>query len=117
MRAAMTIVLLLTLGCSTGTMSVETLYFGTEVDGVRVVNDVEWERFLADAVTPRFPGFTEWPARGHWKAEQEPSYVLQIACEPTPANERAIEAIIAEYRQRFRQEAVMRMRERARVGF
>lgn len=117
MRAAMTFVLLFTVACSTGTMSVETLYFGTEADGVRVVHDAEWQTFLAEVVTPRFPGYTEWSARGHWKAEQEPSYILQIACDPTPANERAIVEVIEEYKRRFRQEAVMRMRERARVAF
>ena len=116
-RAALLVLLLLVVACASSRMAVETLYFGTNAGDARVVGDAEWERFLDEVVSPRFPGFTDWPARGHWKGEDEATYVLAIAHDGTPEHERAIAEIIAEYKRRFRQEAVMRVRERVRVTF
>ena len=117
MRVAVTILLLLTVACSSSTMVVDTLYFGTEVNGHPEVEDAEWTQFLEEVVSPRFPGFTTWKAVGHWKSNPEDTHVLQIAFDPTRENEMKIVEIVHEYRRRFRQEAVMRVRGRSQVTF
>ena len=44
----------------------DTLYFGTGKPDGSVVTAAEWQQFLHDEVTPRFPGFTHWEAHGSW---------------------------------------------------
>jgi Protein of unknown function (DUF3574) len=89
----------------------DTLYFGTQKpDGV-VVSDAEWQQFLADVVTPRFPdGFTTWDANGQWRdrkgvIEHERTHILQIV----DPRENKIREIIEAYKKQFAQEAVMRL--------
>lgn len=93
----------------------DTLYFGTnKPDGV-VSND-EWLDFLAASVTPRFPqGITSWRASGQWRSEtgrleHEASYVLQLVHANSAATERAVRDVMTDYRTRFDQEAVLRVR-------
>jgi hypothetical protein len=101
---------------------VESLYFGTHKPGGEVTA-AEWQAFLADAVTPRFPdGLTVWAAAGQWRGtseaiEREPSYVVQIAHPESADAERKVRAIVAEYERRFQQEAVMRVRGAMCVSF
>jgi hypothetical protein len=93
----------------------EWLYFGTARPG-GVVGPDEWDAFLRDAVTPRFPsGLTAWPASGQWrgadgKVTRELSHVLNLLHPADAASEQGIRAIVAEYKQRFQQEAVLRVR-------
>jgi hypothetical protein len=111
-------------GCSPGETPtiVETLYFGTHKPGGEVTA-AEWDAFLAETVTPRFPdGLTVWSAAGQWRGksqavEREPSYVVQIAHADSPERDAAIRAIVAEYEHRFQQEAVMRVRSATCVSF
>ena len=45
-----------------------TLYFGT-TRPTGAVSELEWQMFLRDEVTQRFPdGLTVWDAQGQWKA-------------------------------------------------
>jgi len=86
----------------------DTLYFGTAKPDGGVVSESDWQQFLRDSVTPRFPGFTHWEASGSWKGTSESTHVLVII---HPAgHERAVQQIINEYKKRFTQESVLRVR-------
>jgi hypothetical protein len=93
----------------------ETLFFGTARPGGRVSAE-EWQRFLEDEVTPRFAaGFTSWAAAGQWRGadgvvQHEDSFVVMVLHDPTPETDAAIRAIVAAYKSRFEQEAVLRVR-------
>ena len=117
--------LLLSSGCSTlvqrqclpnEQMAVsEQLYFGTAKPGASVSSE-EWLAFLAQTVTPRFPaGLTVWPASGQWQSAdgsitKENSFVLSLVHAQDEATERAIQAVIAQYKSQFQQEAVLRVK-------
>lgn len=99
----------------------ELIYFGTGMaDGV--VSDQQWAGFLRDVVTPRFPdGLTTWPASGQWRAGDgsltlENTHVLNLVHAADEVTEKAVLAIIADYKGRFRQEAVLRVKTRACVS-
>lgn len=100
----------------------DTLYFGRATpDGV--VGDEQWAAFLGEVVTPQFPaGLSVWPAAGQWRGEdgrivREDAQVLTLLHEGEPAQRAAIDAIVAEYKRRFRQEAVLRVKQRVCVAF
>jgi hypothetical protein len=107
--------------CAPGEQSAvsDLLYFGMAKPAGGVVTDVEWADFLNTSVTPRFPaGLTAWPASGQWrgangKVVREDSRVLNLVHSPDAATENAVRAIMAEYKTRFAQEAVLRVRTRA----
>lgn len=100
----------------------ESLYFGTARPG-GVVSADEWKEFVNQVATPRFPsGLTSWAASGQWRGasgviEREASYVLQIIHPDAGTDERAVEEIVREYRKRFEQEAVLRVRATACISF
>lgn len=85
-----------------------TLYFGLKsADGVGV-SEQQWQRFLADVVTPRFPdGLTVVNAYGQGSAAAtgpvvaETTKVLIIVHPETPEAAAALAAIKAEYSRRF----------------
>lgn len=89
----------------------DTLYFGTQISGGGEVTDAQWQQFLADVVTPRFPdGFTTWEANGQWRdqkgvIEHERTHILQIV----DPRENKIREIIEAYKKQFAQEAVLRL--------
>jgi len=89
-----------------------TLYFGTSKPK-GAVSELEWQVFLRDEVTVRFPeGLTVWDAEGQWKGssgavEQERSKVLLIVHPDTPAARGAVQQVITKYRQAFEQESVL----------
>ena len=96
----------------------EYLYFGTGTpDGV--VSGEQWAAFLRDVVTPRFPqGLSTWTASGQWQSQdgsltREDSHVLNLVHPDDAATEQAVQQLVAEYKQRFRQEAVLRVKSRA----
>jgi hypothetical protein len=88
-----------------------------------MVTDSAWGEFLRDVVTPRFPaGITVWRAEGQWRGAsnavvREPSFVLEVVHERLPATETALDQIIAEYKRRFHQEAVMRLTSQVQARF
>ena len=101
----------------------DRLYLGRSIPGGGTVSDGEWAAFLAEVVTPRFPdGLTVLRGEGQWRdaagaVVREPSFVLELYHPPGAAADAAVEEIAAEYRRRFRQEAVMRVRAPAGVRF
>ncbi len=107
MRRYAPIALLLLASCA-ATLFVQqqstTLYFGTGKPDGSVVTRAEWDAFVRDQITPAFPGFTEWEAKGFWKGESETTHVVAIV--HGYGKDAAIRTIIEEYKQRFAQEAV-----------
>jgi hypothetical protein len=94
----------------------ETLYFGRNRPGGGTVTDDEWQNFLDQVLTPRFPaGLTVVAATGQWKGrsglvEEEQSHIVTVFHPPTEAARRAISDVAQEYKRRFQQEAVLRER-------
>lgn len=95
----------------------DTLYFGTGRPHGGMVSGAEWRAFVDEVITPRFPGFTEWPAEGHWKSEREAAHVVEITHLHRRANDAKVHEIIVEYKRRFEQESVLLIRERALATF
>lgn len=85
------------------------------------VSDAQWQDFLADAVTPRFPdGLTIYRTQGQWRGasgevEHEDSRVVEIVHGDDAAGRGHIAEISAEYKRRFRQEAVLVISTRAQI--
>jgi hypothetical protein len=104
--------------CTSGEKSTvsEAIYFGMAKPTGGVVSQEEWSDFLRTVVTPHFPaGLTVWPASGQWRGAdgqvvREDSYVLNLIHPVDASAEEGIRAIIAQYKTRFAQEAVLRVR-------
>jgi hypothetical protein len=92
----------------------ELLYFGTETPSGHVTPE-HWAQFLNEIVTPRFPeGLSVWQASGQWrsisgKVIREPTYVLSLLHSDGVDEDRAMQELIAAYKTRFQQEAVLRV--------
>ena len=89
-----------------------TLYFG----GARPkgsVSELEWQLFLRDEVTLRFPnGMTVWDAEGQWRGPEgkighERTKVLLLVHPDTEAARNAVRVVINRYRKSFEQESVL----------
>ena len=89
-----------------------TLYFGL-ARPKGAVSELEWQLFLRDQVTVRFPeGLTVWGAQGQWRRpdgaiDHEQSKVLLLVHPDTPAALASVQEVIARYRQTFEQESVL----------
>ena len=94
----------------------DVVYFGRNRPDGGVVSDAEWQAFLNEVVTPRFPaGLTVVDAVGQWKGEsgvveQERSEIVTLMHDGGPRARTAVAELAAEYKRRFRQEAVLRER-------
>jgi hypothetical protein len=104
--------------CEAGDQSMvrDTLYFGHNRPNGGRVRQAEWRQFLNEVITPRFPdGLTVMKATGQWRnanghIEQEVSQVVTVLHAGDPTARGKISEVMAEYRQRFDQEAVLRER-------
>jgi hypothetical protein len=96
----------------------ELVYFGTEMPSGHVTLEA-WSQFLSEMVTPRFPeGLSSWQVSGQWRSAsgeviREPSYVMSLVHPDDAAPSKAIQEIIASYKTRFQQEAVLRVKSSA----
>lgn len=102
----------------------ERLYFGRNIADTLGVTDSLWAVFLREVVMARLPsGFTFWAAEGEWRApngqsSREPTFVLEVVHPaPSATTDSAIVAIIAEYRRRYSQQSVLRVRTPGRASF
>lgn len=110
--------------CSSGEQLLvqESLYFGTAKPS-GVVTPEEWAEFLRSTVTPRFPrGLTAWQASGQWRGAdgaviREASHVLNLVHANDATSEQAVLEIVATYKSRFHQEAVLRVKSHACTSF
>lgn len=89
------------------------LYFGRNIGTTGRVSDRQFNQFLNDVVTPRFPeGLTVHDASGQFLDQsgrliQELSKVISLVVEDTEQNETAIQQVITTYKQQFQQESVL----------
>lgn len=103
------------------------LYFGTMKADGSPVTDEEWQKFLAEEVTPRFPdGFTVLAGYGQFrdsggKIVRENSFVLILLypLKIRKSSSRKIEQIRRAYIKTFQQQSVLRVdyQQAARVSF
>ena len=90
-----------------------TLYFST-TRPTGAVSELEWQLFLRDEVTTRFPdGLTVWDAQGQWKNRSgriahDTSKILLVVHPDTAKARASIQEVIETYRKMFEQESVMR---------
>lgn len=89
------------------------MMFGRNIGGKFGVTDRRWARFLASEVMPRFPnGLTVLDAAGQWREParkrliREPSKIVIILAAREEASQAKIDAIVTEYKRRFRQDSV-----------
>jgi hypothetical protein len=94
-------------------MVVIDLLFGRNIGGRLGVTESRWEQFLAAEVTPRFPdGLTVLDGAGQWRDEKrkiitrERSKVIMIVVAEHADLQEKIDAVVAAYKQRFRQQSV-----------
>ena len=121
------------LGCS-GESSVECpegmdafgsyrLFMGRSMPDGNAVSDVDWDSFLAEIVTPRFPdGLTVLDASGQWRSssgiiEKEQSKALIILAPPGEDAMRQIGEVSEAYKSRYNQESVLKAVEDVCVSF
>lgn len=96
--------------CTQG--SVSRIYLGQDTPS-GAVTTAQWQRFVIEAVTPRFPdGFTVLAAHGQWRAadgaiRQEDTLVLEIVHDDGPLLRSRVRAIADEYKRRFAQQGVL----------
>jgi hypothetical protein len=96
-------------------LTLDTLYFGTG-SPAGPVSAEQWRTFVEQVVSAEFPkGYTVLRAEGAWRGEsgqleREDSYVVQLVHEDNAAAGQAIARIIREYKGRYQQEAVLRVR-------
>jgi hypothetical protein len=99
----------------------DRLFLGRSVPGGGRVGARAFDAFVRAEVTPRFPdGLTLWRAEGRWRERpgviiDEGVSVLEVIHPDTPADNARMAAIAEAYRQRFRQQAVLRVTIRAEV--
>ncbi len=113
------------LACDGDLKSVTTaeLFFGRNIGDAPGVSDADWQAFVDQEVTPRFPdGLTITDAAGQWRGPggvvvREPSKVLLVVLSGAPGEQEKLDAIRAAYKARFRQDAVMLVERRGCVGF
>ncbi len=91
------------------------VYFGREKGDGAMVTEDEWNGFLADTVTPRFPdGLTVLDARGQWLDTTEGRLYVEstkllnvlVPSDATDAVLLSVQAMSDEYKSRFDQQAV-----------
>ncbi len=105
------------------TLVSDRLYFGRNIPGGGVVSESDWERFLSEVITPRFPaGLSVWRAQGQWRdtnsiIQREDSFILDLLHPDDMKSEQSVREIMTAYKTRFMQEAVLRVRDSVRVQF
>lgn len=117
-RAALAALLFIATACATtGGMVVDRLFFGTNIPSGGQVSDEEWKAFVKDVVTPHFKdGLTILEGDGQWldprgDLVREHVHIVEVAHKPGAEHDEAIAAIAAEYKKRFKQDAVLRVTE------
>ena len=123
--AAAALSLLLAAGCTAGgdvvcpegmdSFTEINVYFGLEKSSGETVREEEWQTFLVDTVTPRFPdGLTVLDARGQWldtdagRVYRESTRLLNVLVPADSADDGvdAVRDISDTYKARFEQQAV-----------
>ncbi|WP_168409738.1 DUF3574 domain-containing protein [Erwinia amylovora] len=110
--------------CARGdAMTQSTLYFGLNRPQGTAITEAEWQSFVDEQVTPRFKdGLTIFAAKGQWMGNdgqlaRENSKALLLIHAADQTSEQGIEALRTLYKQRFAQDAVMRVDNLVCVAF
>ena len=110
--------------CPGGDLFARTeLFFGTNKPDGSVVTPPEWQAFLDQEITPRFPdGLTVLTGRGQFRGEsgviiEEDSFILVLLYPPNTTDSAEVDEIREAYKARFEQESVLRTDSRACVSF
>ena len=106
-----------TTACRPGStpMTRTELIFGTQRPRLPPVSGAAWRRFVAREIAPRFSdGFTLMAAHGEWRGRRgrirETSHVLVVWHRATPQPQPdQFEVLRSIYKQRFRQQSVLRI--------
>ena len=100
------------------------LYFGRNIGITGRVTEQQFQQFLGEQITPRFPdGLTAYSAKGQFldssdQLIREPSKVVSLIFEDTEQNEQSVYEIIDAYKYQFQQESVLEVvNEAVTVGF
>lgn len=100
------------------------LFFGRNIGGRLGVSERDWQRFVNEVVTPRFPdGLTVQDAAGQWrdtdtgKVVHEPSKLLILFIPREAAALDRLKEVADTYKTRFHQQAVATVLRPACVGF
>ena len=99
------------------------LFFGMSRASEPLITEKEWKEFLDGTVTPLFPdGLTVLDGHGQWRSPSgtffnEPSKVLVIMHPPDPAINAKLEQVRKTWKERFRQESVLRVTSPAKADF
>jgi len=102
--------------------SIDRVYFGHARPDGGEVSDEEFQAFLREVVTPRYPqGLTLVRASGQWRSSDgrvvdERSTVLELAHAASATDRVLVGEIVDEYKRRFRQEGVLRVTQPACVA-
>lgn len=103
---------------------VAEMVFGRNIGDSLGVSEADWNRFLDEEVTPRFPeGLTVMSASGQWRdtergnVVQEPSKVLVLVLGDEAKDKPRVAEIATAYKQRFNQQGVLTMLRPACVSF
>src|SRR5260370_1822813 len=105
------------------TSILDQLFFGRGIPGGGTVTQADWAAFLAEVVTPVFPqGFAVVRTEGQWRYQtgeiaHEDGFTLSVTHPPDPKVDAAIRVIIDTYKRRFRQEAVLHIRQHVEAHF
>ena len=89
-----------------------SLYFGLSRPA-GTVNDDDWQDFLREEVTTRFPnGLTVWEANGQWRRAdatigRERAKVLLLVHDGKAKANHALTEVVAAYKHKFQQESVL----------
>ena len=138
MRAGGAIVLALALGgcvsvehmvrapaCPAGQESVRTaqLFFGRNVGGKPGVSQADFQKFVDQELTPRFPdGLTVMDGGGQWRGSEnqlirEAAKVVLIVLPKKGDTTQRIEAVRSAYKTRFSQDSVLLVTQASCVSF
>lgn len=91
------------------------LYFGRDIPGGHEVSRKEWNEFLDQVITPKFPaGLTVLESYGQMRhaagpIEKQSTWVVLLVHPKDAASDKAIQEVIAAYRQKFNNAQVMQL--------
>lgn len=99
------------------------LFFGLQKPEGDTVSTDEWKDFLNREITPRFgDGLTVIEAYGQYlgagnRLYREPSRIVILIHQASDSHDAAIDSIRSSYKQRFRQESVLRVSSPVGISF
>ena len=99
----------------------DKLVFGRSIPTGGSVSDSAWDTFMREIVTPRFPaGLTVWHAQGQWldprgTTVREAVIIVEVVHPAGDPADSVFARVANAYRQRFHQDAVLRITSNART--